>query len=38
MKVEEVALPGVGRKFTITVGSGDRLVIVVHSSGKRELQ
>jgi TrkA domain protein len=38
MKVEEVALPGVGRKFTITVASGDRLVIVVHNSGKRELQ
>jgi TrkA domain protein len=38
MKVEEVALPGVGRKFTITVPSGDRLVIVVHNSGKRELQ
>jgi len=38
MKVEEVVLPGVGRKFTITVGSGDRLVIVVHHSGKRELQ
>jgi TrkA domain protein len=38
MRVEEVALPGVGRKFTITVQSGDRLVIVVHTSGKRELQ
>ena len=38
MRVEEVALPGVGRKFTITVQSGDRLVIVVHNSGKRELQ
>jgi TrkA domain protein len=38
MKVEEVALPGVGRKFTITVQSGDRLVIVVHHSGKREVQ
>ncbi|WP_022797372.1 cation:proton antiporter regulatory subunit [Thermus islandicus] len=38
MKVEEVVLPGVGRKFTITVQSGDRLVIVVHSSGRRELQ
>ena len=38
MKVEEVALPGVGRKFTITVASGDRLVIVVHNTGKRELQ
>ncbi len=38
MKVEEVVLPGVGRKYTVTVGSGDRIVIVVHSSGKRELQ
>lgn len=38
MKVEEVVLPGVGRKFSITVQSGDRLVIVVHSSGRRELQ
>ncbi|MGC8967428.1 MAG: cation:proton antiporter regulatory subunit [Thermus sp.] len=38
MKVEEVVLPGVGRKFTITVQSGDRLVIVVHHSGKREVQ
>ncbi|GLV48391.1 potassium transporter TrkA [Thermus sp. LT1-2-5] len=38
MKVEEVVLPGVGRKFTVTVQSGDRLVIVVHHSGKRELQ
>ena len=38
MKVEEVVLPGVGRKYTITVKSGDRIVIVVHSSGKRELQ
>ncbi|MDM7323615.1 MAG: TrkA C-terminal domain-containing protein [Thermus sp.] len=38
MKVEEAVLPGVGRKFTITVQSGDRIVIVVHHSGKRELQ
>ncbi|WP_018460769.1 cation:proton antiporter regulatory subunit [Thermus oshimai] len=38
MRVEEVVLPGVGRKFTVTVGSGDRIVIVVHNSGKRELQ
>lgn len=38
MRVEEVALPGVGRKFVITVQSGDRIVIVVHNSGKREVQ
>ncbi|WP_135256873.1 cation:proton antiporter regulatory subunit [Thermus caldilimi] len=38
MRVEEAVLPGVGRKYTITVQSGDRIVIVVHHSGKRELQ
>lgn len=38
MRVEEAILPGVGRKYTITVQSGDRIVIVVHHSGKRELQ
>ncbi|GEM82510.1 cation:proton antiporter regulatory subunit [Meiothermus hypogaeus] len=38
MRVEESVLPGVGRKFTITVRSGDRLVIVIHHSGSRELQ
>lgn len=27
-----------GRKYTVTVKSGDRIVIVVHHSGKRELQ
>lgn len=38
MRVEESVLPGVGRKFTVTVRSGDRLVIVIHHSGSRELQ
>ncbi len=38
MRVEEAVLPGVGRKYTITVQSGDRIVIVVHHSGKREVQ
>jgi TrkA domain protein len=38
MRVEEVVLPGVGRKYTISVRSGDRLVVVVHHSGQRELQ
>lgn len=37
MRVEEAVLPGVGRKYTVTIRSGDRLVIVVHTSGKREL-
>lgn len=38
MRVEESVLPGVGRKFTVSVRSGDRLVIVIHHSGSRELQ
>jgi len=37
MRVEESVLPGVGRKFMVTVRSGDRLVIVIHHSGSREL-
>ncbi len=37
MRVEESVLPGVGRKFVVTVRSGDRLVIVIHHSGSREL-
>lgn len=38
MRVEEAVLPGVGRKYTITARSGDRIVVVVHHSGGRELQ
>jgi TrkA domain protein len=38
MRVEEVLLPGVGRKYTLTVRSGDWVVVVVHHSGRRELQ
>ncbi|MER3479996.1 MAG: potassium transporter TrkA [Meiothermus sp.] len=38
MRVEEAVLPGVGRKYTITARSGDRVVVVVHHSGQRELQ
>ncbi|GIW24261.1 cation:proton antiporter regulatory subunit [Meiothermus sp.] len=38
MRVEESVLPGVGRKFSVSVQSGDRLVIVIHHSGSRELQ
>jgi TrkA domain protein len=37
MRVEEVDLPGVGRKFTLRTQSGDEIVIVVHHAGPRQM-
>ena len=37
MRVEEAVLPGVGHKFTLYTGRGDRVVVVVHQTGHREL-
>ncbi len=37
MKVRETTLPGVGKKFAITLHTGDELVILVHTTGEREL-
>lgn len=37
MDVREHDLPGVGKKFAIATNDGDRLTIIIHNTGHREI-
>lgn len=37
MDVREHDLPGVGKKFAIVTGEGDRVTIIIHNTGHREI-
>lgn len=37
MEFKETELPGVGKKFSVITSKGDKIAVVVHLSGKKEL-
>jgi TrkA domain protein len=37
MQVKEHDLPGVGKKFALTTNEGERMTVVIHNSGHREV-
>ncbi|WP_420124992.1 cation:proton antiporter regulatory subunit [Longimicrobium sp.] len=37
MQVKEHDLPGVGKKFALTTNEGERMTIVIHNTGHREI-
>ncbi len=37
ISIRETDLPGIGKKFQVDSRSGDKLVIIVHDDGKREM-
>jgi TrkA domain protein len=37
MDIREHDLPGVGKKFTVATNSGDRMTVIIHNTGHREI-
>ncbi|RMA97566.1 cation:proton antiporter regulatory subunit [Hydrogenothermus marinus] len=37
MEFKETDLPGIGKKYSITTSNGDKIVTVIHLTGKREI-
>jgi len=37
MRFLEVDLPGIGKKFSLTTSDGNKITVVIHLSGKREI-
>lgn len=37
MQVNEHDLPGVGKKFALTTNDGERLTVIIHNTGHREI-